>query len=139
MEIVREVVRVGYDLVVKPAEGRGGISGMLFGGTDLHLLRKWPCPVWIIKPTKRKKYARILAAVDPNPGEETNAELNRLILDLATSLAQKKRVELVVMGTVARTGIPGFIIGNTVETTLAAVDCSVLVVKPASFSTPVQA
>ena len=91
LEIIKELVRGGHDLVIKPAEGRGGVSSLLFGSTDLHLLRKCPCPVWIIKPTKRKKHARILAAVDPDPGEKANAEFNTLILDLATSLAQREQ------------------------------------------------
>ena len=217
IEVIKAVINDGHDLVIKPAGGHGGVSSMLFGSTDLHLLRKCPCPVWIIKPSKRKKYARILAAVDPDPDKSANAELNTLILDLATSLAvrekselhivhawsmphestlrspranlpkseidsmvrdtrkihklwlgellehydlesiaakvhlikgrpsdviaslaQKKRVELVVMGTVARTGIPGFFIGNTAEKTLTALDCSVLAVKPKAFTTPVR-
>lgn len=45
--------------------------------------------------------------------------------------------ELVVMGTVGRTGIPGFIIGNTAETILNQIECSVLAVKPDGFVTPV--
>lgn len=217
IEIIREVVQGGHDLVIKSAEGRSGMSNILFGSTDLHLLRKCPCPVWIVKPSKRKKYARILAAVDPDPSEPENAGLNQKILELASSLAarehselhilhtwyftyesrlrsgrfkipktevdrmvkdtrnkhktwlddllsrhdfqdlkvkvhllkgdpgdlipltaQKKRVELIVMGTVARTGLPGFIIGNTAEKALTAVDCSVLAVKPGSFVTPVE-
>lgn len=44
---------------------------------------------------------------------------------------------LVVMGTAARTGIPGFIMGNTAETILNRPDCSVLAVKPPGFVTPV--
>lgn len=31
------------------------------------------------------------------------------------NLASKKRVELIVVGTVCRTGLPGFFIGNTAE------------------------
>ncbi len=217
LQIVKEVLRNKHDLIIKPTEGRGGIASMLFGSTDMHLLRKCPCPVWVIKPSKKKKYARILAAVDPDPSEKAGAELNKLILDLATSLAyrdkselhivhtwtmsyestlrsgrahlptsdvdrlvrdtrkahkkwlevllgdydleslsvrvhlqkgepgdvipavaRKKRVELIVMGTVARIGIPGFFIGNTAEKTLAEVDCSVLAVKPKAFSTPIE-
>jgi nucleotide-binding universal stress UspA family protein len=41
------------------------------------------------------------------------------------------------MGTVARIGIPGFIMGNTAETILNHIDCSVLAVKPPGFATPV--
>ncbi len=43
----------------------------------------------------------------------------------------------VVMGAVARTGIPGFIMGNTAETILNQIGCSVLAVKPPGFVTPV--
>jgi nucleotide-binding universal stress UspA family protein len=46
-------------------------------------------------------------------------------------------IDVLVMGTVCRAGIPGFIIGNTAERVLDAVDCSVLVVKPEGFVSPV--
>ena len=52
-------------------------------------------------------------------------------------LAKKIGADLVVMGTVARTGIPGFIMGNTAETILNQINCSVLAVKPPGFITPV--
>ena len=42
------------------------------------------------------------------------------------------------MGTVGRTGIPGLFIGNTAETVLRQVHCSVLTVKPEGFETPVR-
>ena len=58
--------RGGHDLVIKNAEP-GGLSGSSFGANDMHLMRKCPCPVWIIKPTERHKYHRILAAVDQAP------------------------------------------------------------------------
>ena len=45
---------------------------------------------------------------------------------------------LLVMGTLCRTGIPGFFIGNTAETILNQVDCSVLTVKPKGFVSPVK-
>ena len=41
------------------------------------------------------------------------------------------------MGTVARTGIPGLIMGNTAEAILEQLDCSVLAIKPPGFVTPV--
>ena len=46
-------------------------------------------------------------------------------------------IDLVVMGTVARTGIAGFIIGNTAERLLQRLVCSVLAVKPDGFHTPI--
>ena len=52
-------------------------------------------------------------------------------------LATRIEADLVVMGTVARTGIPGFIMGNTAETILNRIESSVLAIKPPSFATPV--
>lgn len=48
-------------------------------------------------------------------------------------------VDILVMGTVARTGIPGFIIGNTAENVLRKVRCSLLAMKPGGFVSPVKA
>lgn len=42
-----------------------------------------------------------------------------------------------VMGTVARTGVPGLIIGNTAEDILNRAPCSVITVKPPGFVSPV--
>ncbi|ADP70367.1 UspA domain-containing protein [Rhodomicrobium vannielii ATCC 17100] len=52
-------------------------------------------------------------------------------------LAERLRIDCIVMGTVARTGIRGFIMGNTAESVLEQVDCSVLAIKPPGFETPV--
>jgi len=216
LEIIREVLREKHDLVTIAAEGRGGYKERLFGTTSMHLMRKCPCPVWVIKQSRRKRYSSILAAVDPDPADHTRNELNTRIMDLATSLAhqeksqlnvvhvwslvlenslrlrstlfenevskmlsetrerhnnrledlvsrydlkgldcethllkgsardvipllaEKKEVDLIVMGSVTRTGISGFLIGNTAEEILNKVDCSVLVVKPDDFVTPVK-
>ena len=53
------------------------------------------------------------------------------------ALAKQIGADLIVMGTVARTGVPGFIMGNTAETILNQIDCSVLAIKPPGFKTPV--
>jgi nucleotide-binding universal stress UspA family protein len=52
-------------------------------------------------------------------------------------LAESLAVDLVVMGTVARTGVAGLFIGNTAEAILEQMECSVLAVKPEGFVTPV--
>ena len=216
LEVVRAVLRDGYDLVIKGAEGSAG--GGLFGSTDLHLLRKCPVPVWIDRPGRAAGYRRVLAAVDPRPDEPQRDNLDRLILELAASMAaaygaelhvlhawnvpgeatltgpfmnmpaeevaamgravrkrrdaelrallerhtprvpgyrvhllkgsasrvipafvRRRRVDLVVMGTVGRTGLPGFFIGNTAENVLNQVTSSVLAVKPEGFVSPVGA
>jgi len=216
IEIIREVLREKHDLVMMTAEGKSGLKERLFGSTSLHLMRKCPCPVWVMKPKRQKTYARILAAVDPDFTDEKRNSLNVQIMDIATSLAEleesqlhvlhvwsmwpkrflsahgrmsgqeveeiaseviakrkgeldnlvsrydleeaghkvhfivgearsmiprlaaTERVDLVVMGTVCRTGFAGFFIGNTAESVLQQVNCSVLVLKPEGFVSPVQ-
>ena len=51
--------------------------------------------------------------------------------------SEKIKADLVVMGTVARTGIPDFFMGNTAESILNQLNCSVLAIKPSGFKTPV--
>lgn len=46
-------------------------------------------------------------------------------------------IDLVVMGTVARTGLAGFVMGNTAERVLRELRGSVLAIKPAGFVSPV--
>jgi len=47
------------------------------------------------------------------------------------------KADLLVMGTVGRTGISGLIMGNTAEAILNQVNCSVLAIKPEGFKTPI--
>ena len=54
-------------------------------------------------------------------------------------LAAEIEADLLIMGTVSRTGIAGFFIGNSAEAVLRQVDCSVLTLKPPGFVTPVEA
>lgn len=224
LETIRAVLREGYDLVIKPAENPEFME-RLFGSDDMHLLRKCPCPLWLMHPTEKPNYDCIVAAIDfdSSKPETVNQGLNQQIVELATTLAisdftelhllhawdapaemmlrmwsnnpeeaahqyiaevrachQKGmdllqvnlheqfdeeaygylspqfhllqglatavipktaahlHADLVVMGTVARTGIPGVIIGNTAETLLEQLQCSVLALKPPGFVTPVK-
>lgn len=69
----------------------------------------------------------------------STCELHLIKGEAASAIPQlvtKLGIDLLVMGTVCRTGIPGFIIGNTAEQVLDIVDCSVLVLKPDGFVSP---
>jgi len=46
-------------------------------------------------------------------------------------------VDLIVMGTLARAGVEGLLIGNTAEKILSRIDCSVLALKPEGFVSPI--
>lgn len=50
---------------------------------------------------------------------------------------ERHRIDLLVMGTMARSGIPGVFIGNTAERLVTHVNCSLLAVKPADFVSPI--
>jgi universal stress protein E len=52
------------------------------------------------------------------------------------NLAAKKQVDLILMGTVCRTGMTDFFIGNRVENVLQQVVYSMLTVKPEGFVSP---
>ena len=228
LEIIREVLRNQHDLVIKSPDRQDYLDRLL-GSDDMHLLRKCPCPVWIIKPRAPRSCRRVMAAVDVDdsyPPEETRtrSNLNHRIVELASSLALAESAELhvvhawhapaerlmrgpslqiseqqvsnyveqlrrkhndnlkillrkvsaaresddlaalqpkmhllkgyareeipsfarqidadlIVMGTVGRTGVPGVFMGNTAETILNQIDCSVLAIKPPGFTTPVE-
>lgn len=50
---------------------------------------------------------------------------------------EKHDIELLIMATLARTGIPGVLVGNTAERLLLKTPRSILAVKPAGFESPV--
>jgi universal stress protein E len=222
--LIQEVLNNQFDLLIKTAEEEGIIES-LFGSSDMHLLRKCPCPVWLIKSSKQSHYQRIMVAIDfaPYDIQPKNEKLNQQLLEMSSVLAlsdfselhilhvwdaygesvmrsgfgyqpiayvknyvenmrikhalfldilldqlaasrdmktkqslkpkvhlikgkakdmipkmvKKEKIDLMMMGTVGRTGIPGFIMGNTAETVLNRIDCSVLAIKPDGFITPI--
>jgi universal stress protein E len=207
IEVIKTVMSEGFDLVIKGVDTANTITATLFGNNDLRLMRQCPCPVWIIKATRRRKISTILAAVDLTSDERGTVNLSEQIMAIATRIARRegaelhamtvwhqpidpsvrKRMEidayqdflqsykdrirqrfrrlmdkfagdeitdhivkgvpsraitrfvsdydvdLLVMGTISRSGIPGFLIGNTAERVLNEVDCSVLTLKPEGF------
>jgi len=207
LALIGQVFAADHDLVVvtsdEDSEDRATIK---------RLLRKCPCPVWVIRPT-RARIQRVLVAVNPDPDE---VELNQTLLELAAGMVElyggelhvvhawslygeatlrgssfastpperveeflrserevhqralnelvacstvsdapwqvhltkgapgvvvpelvhNDRINLLVMGTVARTGISGLVMGNTAEQVLDEVRCSVVAVKPPGFKSP---
>lgn len=59
--------------------------------------------------------------------------------ELIPTWITEKEIDVLVMGTVARAGIAGFIIGNTAENILQKLDCSLWAMKPQGFVSPVKA
>jgi universal stress protein E len=215
IEVIRQVLEGGHDLVAKASDNNSGLSGVLFGTLDMQLLRKCPCPVFIIKARKKIAHARILAALDLDQSDRKRSALNQELVATAAAMAgieegsldllhawhlpyekkirnedllrntntvgvllkdlrsrkqqqldklaaewlalgvqthlikgeaqvviprfaRSQRIDLVVMGTVGRSGLAGFFIGNTAEKILYGLNCSVLALKPQGFKTPVK-
>lgn len=219
IEIIRRTIVAKHDLVMKTARGRKLHRNLVFGTTALHLLRKCPCPVWIVDPASENRSGGVLAAIDPDTTEARVQALNQTILQLATSLAAAEKrdvhvlhawnvpqedlvrhspwlrvsrteadnyvtdiegrhrerfeaavapfrdaapdmkvhfvkgmaeevipdtarahdIEVIVMATLAHSGIPGLFIGNIAEMIINQADRSVLAIKPDDFETPVAA
>lgn len=59
------------------------------------------------------------------------------IVNTINGLIDKLGIDVLVMGSLGRSGIPGFFIGNKAETLLNAIDCTVLTIKPDGFISPV--
>ena len=66
LEIIREVLRQGHDLVIKVTDTADWLD-RLFGSEDMHLLRKCPCPVWVVRPEHDLVHRLVLAATALSP------------------------------------------------------------------------
>jgi universal stress protein E len=51
---------------------------------------------------------------------------------------ESSAIDLIVMGTVGRSGVSGLLMGNTAEKILHSISCSVLAVKPDTFHSPIR-
>lgn len=91
--IIQEVNDVGHDLVLKTSRAEGLATRLFFGETSIRLMRRCPCPVWILQPP-HSKFRRILAAIDPSAKDSAHAELNRQIMEAAASVADVEQCEL---------------------------------------------
>jgi len=85
LAVVMRAIAARHDLLVVTSDGGHGDRATL-----RRLIRKSPCPVWVIRPT-RAAHVRVLAAVDPEPYEQG---LNQSILEIADSMAVTDDAEL---------------------------------------------
>ncbi len=89
------------------------------------------------KARQQQAFHRALESFELRSEAVTTRFLKGHATEVIPDVVHKQKIDLLVMGTVARTGIAGLLIGNTAESILSQVDCSVLAVKPAGFETPV--
>lgn len=73
-----------------------------------------------------------------NDGNNKNVHfLNGDVVEVVPEFVKEKNVDLVVMGTVARSGLLGLLMGNTAHSLLDHLDCSVMALKPPEFKTSI--
>jgi len=59
--------------------------------------------------------------------------------EMIPQYVENQNIDILVMGTLARTGIAGFFIGNTAENIVQKLNCSLVALKPNGFVSPVKA
>ena len=57
--------------------------------------------------------------------------------EVVLDVCEKVNADLLIVGTVGITDVPGVLIGNTAETILSNAPCSMLTLKPRGFQSPV--
>lgn len=95
IEIIREVLRRGHDLVVKSADGSEPHSHV--SHRDMQLLRKCPATVWLVRAEMDANIQHVLAPVDPEPGDSVRNALNSRILRSALAIANDENAKLDVL------------------------------------------
>jgi universal stress protein E len=94
-----------------------------------------------VKADAHRQLSEQLARVaGPKPPIQVELEIveGLAIADTAIlDFIERRHIDLLVMGTMARSGIPGVFIGNTAERLVTHVSCSLLAVKPANFVSPI--
>ncbi len=83
----------------------------------------------------RRALEDVLAMVGDVTGEVTAHLVRGRAEQVIIELIDANDIGLLVMGTVAREGLPALVIGNTAEHLLDRVDCSIVAVKPPWFAT----
>ena len=86
VEIIREVMRDDHDLVLRVSKGKDSGRQRYFGSTGMRLLRKCPCAVWLVTPT-RIGFQHVLGCVDTTSDDSLDAELNDNVFRFASSIS----------------------------------------------------
>lgn len=91
--------------------------------------------------TQREHRAALERLIDTSgiSGSHRVHHLRGMAEERIPSFVKDEKIDILVMGTVARTGIPGFIIGNTAENIVQKLSCSLMALKPQGFVSPVKA
>ncbi|WP_342753564.1 universal stress protein UspE [Pantoea sp. MBD-2R] len=86
--IIQEVLDGGYDLLLKMAHQHDRLQAVVFTPTDWHLLRKCPCPVWMVKDQPWPEGGKAVVAVNLASDEPHHDPLNTRLVKETLELAE---------------------------------------------------
>ncbi|KNC11766.1 universal stress protein UspE [Pantoea sp. RIT-PI-b] len=86
--IIQEILAHQHDLVLKMAHQHDRLEAVIFTPTDWHLLRKCPCPVWMVKDQAWPEGGKAVVAVNLASEEPHHDELNQKLIRETTLLAE---------------------------------------------------
>ena len=87
--LIEEVINSNHDLLLKETHLEEGLGRILFTPIDWQLLRKCPCPVWLVKDRPWPQDAIALVAVNLSSDEEQYDELNQKLVTTSLKFAQQ--------------------------------------------------
>ncbi|NNE00314.1 MAG: universal stress protein [Pirellulaceae bacterium] len=95
-----------------------------------------------IETANREQVSMLLSNfLKPHGSDVSDSNIHLLYGEAPQSITDfigRNDVDLVVMGTIARSGLSGIVMGNTAEQILNTIECSVLALKPSDFVSPVK-
>lgn len=95
-EIVSQIELNAHDLVVVPAPAQRPVRGRLVGIPIVPLMRRCPCPVWVMKPSQTLR-GGILVAVNSGPAEDQRSALGPSLIRLAACFSCALRSPLSIL------------------------------------------
>jgi universal stress protein E len=85
--IVREALREKVDLVIVGSHRHGVAARLVLSNTDWQVVRLCPCPVLLVKSSRRYERPRVLACVDPLHSHAKPAALDARLLAAGDAFA----------------------------------------------------
>lgn len=85
--IIQEIIVGQHDLLLKMAHQHDRLESVIFTPTDWHLLRKCPCPVWMVKDQPWPENGKVLVAVNLASEEPYHDTLNERLIGETLKLA----------------------------------------------------
>ena len=93
-QIIEQVLKNGYDIVIKGTHQHDKLKSVIFTPTDWHILRKCPCPVLLVKEHLWPDNGNIVAALNIGSDEEEHNSLNEKITAEAKQLTKVMNANL---------------------------------------------